>query len=85
MFATASIVREGGAPGVFVPKSAVAADPTTNNYKVFVIQDGVAHLKVVQLGPEEGDSQQILTGLNGDETVATSGVDQLFEGAKVAF
>ncbi|HTH51113.1 MAG TPA: efflux RND transporter periplasmic adaptor subunit [Pyrinomonadaceae bacterium] len=85
MFATASITREGGAPGVFVPQSAVAADPTTNNYKVFVIVDGVAHLKVVQLGTEEGDFQQILTGLNGDETIATSAVDQLFEGAKVAF
>ncbi|MFL6375504.1 MAG: efflux RND transporter periplasmic adaptor subunit [Pyrinomonadaceae bacterium] len=85
MFANASITREGGAPGVFVPKSAVAADPTTNNHKVFVIQDGVAHLKVVQLGPEEGDFQQIISGVNGDETVATSGVDQLFEGAKVTF
>jgi len=85
MFATAEITREGGAPGIFVPKSAVAADPTTNNYKVFVIQDGVAHLKVVQIGPDEGDAQQILTGINGDEVVATSNTDQLFEGAKVAY
>lgn len=68
---------------MFVPKAAVAKDPTTNNYKVFVIQDGVAHLKVVQLGDEEGDSQQIVSGLNGDETVAISGLDQLYEGAKV--
>lgn len=85
MFASAEITREGGSPGVFVPKSAVATDPTTNNYKVFVIQDGVAHLKVVQIGPEEGDAQQILTGINGDEIVATSNTDQLFEGAKVAY
>ncbi|HEY2847751.1 MAG TPA: efflux RND transporter periplasmic adaptor subunit, partial [Pyrinomonadaceae bacterium] len=85
MFITANITREGGSPGVFVPKTAVAPDPTTNNYKVFVIQDGVAHLKVVQLGPEEGDSQQIISGLNGDETVATSATDQLYEGAKVSF
>jgi multidrug efflux pump subunit AcrA (membrane-fusion protein) len=84
MFASANITREGGAPGVFVPKTAVAKDPTTNNYKVFVIQDGVAHLKVVQLGTEEGDYQQIVSGLNGDETVATSALDQLYEGAKVA-
>lgn len=85
MFIAANITRDGGAPGVFVPKAAVVRDPTTNNYKVFVIQDGVAHLKVVQLGPEEADYQQIITGLNGDETVATSGLDQLFEGAKVSF
>lgn len=84
MFVTANITREGGAPGVFVPKAAVARDPTTNNYKVFVIQDGVAHLRVVQLGTEEGEYQQIVSGLNGDETVATSALDQLYEGAKVA-
>jgi multidrug efflux pump subunit AcrA (membrane-fusion protein) len=84
MFVNASITREGGAPGVFVPKTAVAKDPTTNNYKVFVIQDGIAHLRVVQLGNEEGDFQQILTGVNGDEIIATSGLDQLYEGAKVA-
>ncbi|MBV9241299.1 MAG: efflux RND transporter periplasmic adaptor subunit, partial [Acidobacteria bacterium] len=83
MFISANITREGGTPGVFVPKAAVAADPTTQSYRVFVIQDGLAHLKVVQLGNEEGDFQQILSGLTGDETVATSNLDQLFEGAKV--
>lgn len=84
MFASAVITREGGTPGVFVPKTAIAADPTTNNYKVFVIQDGVAHLRVVQIGVEEGDYQQIISGVAGDEIVATSNVDQLYEGAKVA-
>ena len=85
MFVTAKITREGGARAVFVPKSAVAADPTTNSYKVFVIQDGVAKLRVVQLGTEESDSYQIVTGVEADETVATSGLDQLYEGAKVVF
>ena len=64
---------------------AVAADPTTNSYKVFVIQDGVAKLRVVQLGTEEGDSYQIVSGVETDETVATSNLDQLYEGAKVVF
>ncbi len=85
MFVTAQITRAGGSNGVFVPKTAVARDPTTNNYKVFSIADGVAHLKVVQLGPEESDSYQILSGIEADETVATSALDQLYEGAKVAF
>jgi multidrug efflux pump subunit AcrA (membrane-fusion protein) len=52
---------------------------------VFVIQDGVAKLRVVQLGTEEGDSTQILSGVNADEIVATSNLDQLYEGAKVSF
>jgi RND family efflux transporter MFP subunit len=85
MFASAQITREGGGKGIYVPKASVAADPTTNSYRVFVIQDGVAHLRVVQLGTEEGDSQQILSGIEPDLTVAVSNLDQLFEGAKVAF
>ena len=85
MFATAQISREGGATGVFVPKSAVFNDPTTQSYRVFTIEDGVAKLRVVQLGTEEGDSYQILSGLDPDQVVATSNVEQLYEGAKVAY
>lgn len=85
MFVTAQITRAGGSRGVFVPKAAVVRDPTTNNWKAFTIQDGVAHVKTVQLGNDEGDSYQILLGIDADETVATSNLDQLFEGAKVVF
>jgi len=85
MFATISINREGGSKAVFVPKSAVYNDPTTQSYRVFVIQDGVAKLRVVQIGAEENGQIQIVTGVNGGETVAASGADQLYEGAKVTF
>lgn len=84
MFGTARITREGGSVGIFVPKSAVYSDATTQSYRVFAIVDGVAKLRVVQLGPEEGDSYQIVSGLMADEIVATSNLDQLYEGAKVA-
>lgn len=83
MFATGRIIRAGGNMGVFVPKSAVYSDQTTQSYRVFVIQEGLAKLRVVQLGQEENDTIQILSGINPDETVATSNVDKLFEGAKV--
>ena len=85
MFATVQIVREGGSTGVFVPKSAVYNDEGTQSYRVFVIQDNVAKLRVVQLGTEENNSIQIVAGVNGDETVATSNLVQLYEGAKVTF
>jgi len=83
MFATARITREGQSTGVFVPKSAVYNDKPTQSYRVFVIQEGIAKLKVIQLGTEEGDFYQILDGLAAEETVATSNLDQLYEGAKV--
>jgi len=85
MFATVRINKEGGTNAVYVPKAAVYNDPTTQSYRVFVIQDGVAKLKVVQLGMEEGDSTQILSGVDADQVVATSNPDQLYEGAKVTY
>ena len=85
MFATVQIVREGGSTGVFVPKSAVYNDEGTQSYRVFVIQDNVAKLRVVQLGTEENDTMQIVSGVNADEIVAVSNLAQLYEGAKVQF
>ena len=85
MFATAKITREGGSIGIFVLKTAVINDQSTQAYRVFVIQEGIAKLRTVQLGTEEGDSYQILNGVNADETVATSNLEKLYEGAKVTF
>jgi len=84
MFATARINKEGGSTGIFVPRAAVYNHAPTGSYRAFVIIDGVAKLRVVQLGAEEGDSIQILSGLEANEVVATSNLDQLYEGAKVA-
>lgn len=84
MFGTARITKEGGGTGIFVPKSAVYNDASTQSYRAFVVVEGIVKLRVLQLGTEEGDSVQILDGLNAGETVATSNLDQLHEGAKVA-
>ena len=83
MFATARIVRQGGGKAVYVPRAAVLADQNTQSYRAFVIQDDIAHLRVVQIGDEEGDWIQIVSGVNADEVVATSNLQQLFEGARV--
>ena len=85
MFATGQIQREGGSTGIFVPKTAVINDISTQAYRAFVIQDGVVKLRVVQLGTEEAEFIQILSGINADETLATSNLEQLYEGAKVQF
>jgi multidrug resistance efflux pump len=83
MFGTARITKEGGGTGIFVPKTAIYNDQATQSFRAFVIIEGIARLRVVQLGPEEGESIQILTGLNADETVATSNLAELYEGAQV--
>jgi len=83
MFATAQIARKGGGKAVFVPRSAVFSDQNTQSYRCFVIEGDTAKLRVVQLGTEEGDTVQILAGVNADETLASSNLAQLYEGARV--
>jgi len=83
MFATARIVRQGGSKAVFVPRAAVFGDENTQSYRAFVIQGDTAKLRVVQIGQEEGDMIQILSGVGADEVVATSNLQQLYEGARV--
>ncbi len=85
MFGSAKINKEGASNGVFIPKAAMLRDESTQAYRAFVIEDGVAKLHVVQPGSEEGDSVQILSGLEPDSVVATSNLDKLYEGAKVVY
>jgi multidrug efflux pump subunit AcrA (membrane-fusion protein) len=61
----------------------VLHDPNTQSYRVFVIQEDTAKLRVVQIGTEEGGMIQILSGVEADEVVATANLQQLFEGARV--
>jgi RND family efflux transporter MFP subunit len=83
MFATARIAREGGNRAVYVPRAAVMNDQNTQSYRVFVIQGDTAKLRVIQLGTDEGDMLQVLSGVEPDEVVATANLQQLFEGARV--
>jgi multidrug efflux pump subunit AcrA (membrane-fusion protein) len=85
MFANAKISKTGSSNGIFAPKSAVYNDQATQSFRVFVIEEGIAKLKVVQIGSEENDMVQILSGVEPDKTVATSNLDKLYEGAKVIF
>jgi multidrug efflux pump subunit AcrA (membrane-fusion protein) len=50
---------------------------------VFVIKNGRAEQRVVQLGQAEGDLVEVRTGVAADEQVATTNVDQLSDGATV--
>jgi multidrug efflux pump subunit AcrA (membrane-fusion protein) len=83
MFSTARVLLPGGEDAVFVPRSAVIRDKTTDSYQVFVIENQTARLRVVVAGDPEGDSVRIASGLTGNETVATGNPTALFDGAQV--
>ena len=50
---------------------------------MFSIDNGRVRLRVVATGDTGGDSIRIISGLNGNETVATSHLNELYDGAAV--
>jgi multidrug efflux pump subunit AcrA (membrane-fusion protein) len=83
MFATARVLLPGAEDAVFVPRSAVIHDRTTDANQVFVIENNFARLRVVLTGETDGASVRILSGLIGKETVATNHQSELFDGSPV--
>jgi multidrug efflux pump subunit AcrA (membrane-fusion protein) len=83
MFATARVLLPGGENAVFVPRNAVFRDRTTDSYQVFTIDNNTAHLRVVVVGEVDGGQIRIVNGLSGNETVAVSGQNELFDGVQV--
>ena len=83
MFAKARVLLPGGETAVFVPRSAVLRDKTTDSNQVFAIENGKARLKVVVVGDSEGDQVRIASGLTGNETVAVNHLSELYDGAAV--
>ena len=51
--------------------------------RVFVIKDGRAEQRLVQLGQVDGDLTEVKTGVAADELVATSGIERLSDGVAV--
>jgi multidrug efflux pump subunit AcrA (membrane-fusion protein) len=83
MFATARVLLPGTEDAVFVPRSAVIHDRTTDANQVFVIDNNAARLRVVLTGETDGAFIRILSGLTGKETVATNHQSDLFDGSPV--
>lgn len=80
-FATVRILMPQTTPAMLVPARSVRNEAGTNF--VFVIKDGRAEKRIVQLGQSENDMVEIKTGLSADEQVATSNVELLNDGSPV--
>ena len=80
-FATVRILESRAAPATLVPARAVRTESGVS--RVFVVKDGKAQERQVQLGQTEGDLVEIKTGVAENEIVATSNVEQLSDGMAV--
>jgi multidrug efflux pump subunit AcrA (membrane-fusion protein) len=81
LFATVRIAQGQTEKVVMVPANAIRSDGGTS--KVFVIKDGRAEEHIVQLGENENDLVQVKQGLAGGEQVATSNLEQVYDGVSV--
>lgn len=83
MFATGQIFLPGGEEAVFVPKASVVSDAATNSSQVFVVDQGHARLRVVQVLSAEANKVRVLSGVAGGEMVAMNRLADLYEGCPV--
>ena len=83
MFASATVQLEGMERAVFVSKDAIASNPGLESAQVFVVDGGLAHGRVVQLGGSANGMVRVLSGLSGPETLATKNLDKLYDGVAV--
>lgn len=80
-FATVKILLPEARRAVMVPTSAVRQEGTTA--RVFVVKDGRAQERIVTLGEVENDMVEVKSGVAPDERVATSNLEQIYDGVQV--
>lgn len=73
-----------GAPrrALLVPANAIQRHGQVSS--VYVVQDGVARLRVIQVGTASSAGVEVLAGLDAGESIATSSLTRLADGARVA-
>jgi RND family efflux transporter MFP subunit len=81
MFAKSQLITQQNAAAVMVPQKAILN--VAGLSKVFVIENGKARERLVKTGETDGEMIEIVSGVNANETVATSNLDKLQEGAAV--
>ena len=80
-FATVRILQDRAEPAVLVPARAVINEAGVS--RVYVIKNGHAEQRLVQLGQTDGDLIEIKSGVAADELVATGSLEQLSDGIAV--
>jgi RND family efflux transporter MFP subunit len=83
MYLMVKFIAERGAPSVIVPSAALVVTAHGKINVPVVDAENKVHYRQVELGRDDGTSVEIVSGLNGDETVAVHPGDALAEGTTV--
>ncbi|MFO7874198.1 MAG: efflux RND transporter periplasmic adaptor subunit [Bacteroidales bacterium] len=78
MYARVSL-NVGEVEGLLVPALAVRKQSGSDERFVFVVEDGIAHRRVVELGRTLDDKQEILKGVEAGEMLVTTGQHNLMD------
>lgn len=78
-----STFNMGEKQGVMVPDIAVRKQTGTAERYLYVIKEGVAHRRRVEVGRQKGAYVDILSGVSVDEHIAITALTKLYDGAKV--
>jgi membrane fusion protein (multidrug efflux system) len=81
MFGRFQIIYETREDVLLVPRMSILEEEAEKS--VFVVEDGVAHRRIIETGYSRGENVEIISGLTGDESVITLGQVGLKEGAEV--
>jgi RND family efflux transporter MFP subunit len=66
---------------LLVPAAAIRRHGQVSS--VYVVEDGVARLRLIQVGPSSSQGAEVLAGLDAGESVVVSPLHRLVDGAKV--
>lgn len=80
-FAEVTLTLDGTANGFLVPSQAIV--PSSRGQGVYVIEDGKAKLKTVEIGMRTDERVQILRGLNEGDVVAITNLLRIRPGLEV--
>jgi membrane fusion protein (multidrug efflux system) len=81
-FATVEVPLARAGEGLLVPAQAVV--PSATGHAVWVVRDGRAALREVEIGLRTRDAVEILRGLDAGEAVLTTNLLRVREGARIA-
>lgn len=81
-FAYVDFSRESSEHALIIPRTALVA--SIKNPYVYVVKDGKALVRKIQVGREVGSGIVVLDGLDAGETIVTSGQINLSDGASVS-
>ena len=81
MFASVYLVRDSHADGLVIPKSALSLESLGDT--VYVVNERLAERRDIELGFEESDFVEVLSGLSEEDRVVVVGQDGLSDGTPV--